>query len=112
MKYNGCPYCKSHNVDVTDDGYIAWGNNGQGEMFEDNKCLDCGRTFNTKARVEVVSRELDLMVSCPYCQEADSVSVIDNDSSPDTTRLYCSHCRRLFTIFTEEYYAAKEDVKE
>ena len=107
MKYNGCPYCKSHNVDVTDNEYIAWGNNDQGEMFEDNKCLDCGRTFITKARVEVVSRELDLTVSCPYCQEADEVSV-DDKSSPDMTWLYCSNCKRLFGIFTEEYYANHE----
>ena len=112
MKYNGCPFCGSYNVDVTDNGFVEWQNNDNGEMFENMLCLDCHRQFSTLATIKVTHRKLDLRLACPYCCEENDVEIDHEDTACNFIWYTCHHCNRLFGVYDEEYYQKLREVNE
>lgn len=99
-----CPYCRSGNIEVTDNSDVDWGNNDQGTIWETIECLDCGKSFTSNSRVEVVFREVSIMYACPYCGDSNDV-VLDSECENGTLLWYrCPDCRKLFAVRSERWY--------
>lgn len=98
-----CPFCRSTDFEVVDNGEICWGNNDQGITTETIHCLNCGKSFFSNSRVEVIFRELDLRLSCPYCGECNDVSIND-DEDPNVHWFYCHDCKKEFAVHPEQWY--------
>lgn len=101
-----CPFCGSYDCEVDDSIAPEWGNNDEGTIEEDWTCRSCRRQFSTHSRVEVVHRELNLFITCPYCGQSEDLE--QEDSLTDGLCGYkCVECHRLFWIRPEDYYRGK-----
>lgn len=58
-QWNGkCPKCGSDELELVSNFPVAWGNDDQGDVYEEWVCNACRKHFAMDARVEVTSRRL------------------------------------------------------